>query len=199
MTAAGYNVTVNAFPFVHSSLRQLCNRSAPSPATYETGAFTGTGYGDVTAAVTAVDVNLVPPGASTSGCEAADFAGFPAGNIALIQRGTCTFAVKALNAQAAGASAVIIFNKQYARCVKTSSSARLLLIHRNHPGSQAASFGQRCGCSHSPVRRHRMKTRHRLKTLHQYNVIAESKGGDPNNVVMAGAHLDSVQRRTGNQ
>ena len=53
----------------------------------------------------------VPPRASTSGCEAADFAGFPAGNIALVQRGTCTFAVKALNAQAAGASAVIIFNQ----------------------------------------------------------------------------------------
>jgi Zn-dependent M28 family amino/carboxypeptidase len=29
------------------------------------------------------------------------------------------------------------------------------------------------------------------------NVIAESKGGDPNNVVMAGAHLDSVQRGPG--
>jgi Zn-dependent M28 family amino/carboxypeptidase len=31
----------------------------------------------------------------------------------------------------------------------------------------------------------------------QYNVIAESKDGDPNNVVMAGAHLDSVQRGPG--
>ena len=34
---------------------------------------------------------LPPTGGSTSGCEAADFAGFFAGNIALIQRGTCTF------------------------------------------------------------------------------------------------------------
>ncbi len=33
------------------------------------------------------------------------------GNIALIQRGTCTFADKALNADEAGASAVIIFNE----------------------------------------------------------------------------------------
>lgn len=31
----------------------------------------------------------------------------------------------------------------------------------------------------------------------QYNIIAESKSGDPNNVVMAGAHLDSVQRGPG--
>ena len=31
----------------------------------------------------------------------------------------------------------------------------------------------------------------------QYNIIAESTSGDPNNVVMAGAHLDSVQRGPG--
>ena len=38
-------------------------------------------------------------------------AGRFAGKIALIRRGTCTFLVKAQNAQAAGASAVIIFNR----------------------------------------------------------------------------------------
>ena len=66
----------------------------------------------------AVDINLAPPRASTSGCDGAfteaavgapivadpggpdDFAGFPAGNIALIQRGGCSFALKAVNAQA---------------------------------------------------------------------------------------------------
>ena len=45
-----------------------------------------------------------------TGCNAADFAGFPAGNIALISRGACTFAIKATNAYAAGASGVIIYN-----------------------------------------------------------------------------------------
>ncbi len=32
-----------------------------------------------------------------------------------------------------------------------------------------------------------------------YNVLAESKGGDPNNVIMAGAHLDSVNAGPGIQ
>ncbi len=50
------------------------------------------------------------PGATTSGCEAADFAGMPAGSIALMQRGTCTFGQKTDNAIAAGAVAAIIFN-----------------------------------------------------------------------------------------
>lgn len=44
------------------------------------------------------------------GCEAADFANFPAGAHALIKRGTCNASVKAQNAQAAGAVAVIIWN-----------------------------------------------------------------------------------------
>ena len=36
---------------------------------------------------------------------------FPAGAVALVQRGTCGFNVKVLNAQAAGASAVIVMNE----------------------------------------------------------------------------------------
>jgi Zn-dependent M28 family amino/carboxypeptidase len=90
-------------------------RIAPSPKVYATGidfaTMTYSGAGDVTAVVQAVDLMIPPTGGSTSGCEAADFAGFPAGNIALIQRGTCSFAQKAQNAQAAGAVGVIIFNE----------------------------------------------------------------------------------------
>ena len=52
------------------------------------------------------------PSSSNAGCEAADFPAAPAEPaIALIQRGTCTFEVKADNALAAGYEAVIIFNE----------------------------------------------------------------------------------------
>ena len=44
MTAAGYNVTLNAFPFTYVAL-PLLQQTAPIVATYETGTFTGTGYG----------------------------------------------------------------------------------------------------------------------------------------------------------
>jgi subtilisin family serine protease len=53
-------------------------------------------------------INL--PGGSVFGCNAADFAGFPAGTVALISRGTCTFYAKAINAMNAGASAVVLYN-----------------------------------------------------------------------------------------
>ena len=52
-----------------------------------------------------VDINLAPPRDSTSGCEAADFAGIDWSgdtDIALIQRGTCFFGTKAHNAELAG-------------------------------------------------------------------------------------------------
>src|SRR5207244_8254080 len=57
---------------------------------------------------------IIPPTStpsSSSGCTASDFSGFVKGRIALIQRGGCNFGVKVLNAQAAGASGVIIFNE----------------------------------------------------------------------------------------
>ncbi len=88
-------------------------KTAPGFATYPAAPFADSPAGDVTAS-TFVDVQIPPgpvPSTSTSGCEASDFAGFPAGNIAVLQRGTCTFAVKVQNAQAAGASAVVIFNE----------------------------------------------------------------------------------------
>lgn len=194
MTAAGYNVSVHGFPFVYVALPTL-QQIAPNSATYESGSFTGTGYGSVTASVSAVDLSLNPPRASTSGCEAADFAGFPAGNIALVQRGTCSFAIKALNAQAAGATAVIIFNQG-----NTPDREPLIIGTLGGPNVVAipvvgASFAE--GVALSQPGSVALVTVPQPQNVIQYNVIAESKDGDPNNIVMAGAHLDSVQRGPG--
>ena len=53
---------------------------------------------------------LAKPSGSITGCVPADYAGFPAGSMAIVQRGACTFAIKAQQAQAAGAAAIVIFN-----------------------------------------------------------------------------------------
>ena len=74
-----------------------------------------------------------PPSTSNSGCEAADFAGFPAGAIALVQRGTCTFGAKAQNAEAAGASAVVVFNEGQPGRTDAASQGTLGAPGR-HPG-----------------------------------------------------------------
>jgi hypothetical protein len=93
-----------------STLQQL----APVNSVLPSAPFAFSVAGDWTGSARFVDVQIPPAPAantSTSGCEAADFAGFPALTIAVIQRGTCTFATKAANAQAAGAIAVVIFNE----------------------------------------------------------------------------------------
>lgn len=193
MTAAGYDVTLHAFPFTFVPLPTL-QQLAPVVATYESGSFVGTGYGSATADVTAVDINLAGSRANTSGCEVADFAGFPAGNIALIQRGTCTFAIKALNAQAAGASAVIIFNQGntpdregLVTGTLAPATATIPVVGASFAnGSALAQAGSRAAVSLAAP-----------QDTTQYNVIAESRSGDPNNVVMVGAHLDSVLRGPG--
>ncbi len=196
LEAAGWNVTLDEFPFVFvppSTLQQL----TPVAATYETGAYTGSGFGTITGNVIPVDLNLTPPrSVVTSGCEAADYAGLDFSgplDIALIQRGTCTFGTKAVTAQAAGAEAVIIFNQG-------NTPAREGLIVGTLGGSVlipvvGASFAQ--GVALSQAGSTALVDVDPPESRPQVNVIAELPGANNDNVVMAGAHLDSVRAGPG--
>ncbi len=186
---AGYDVTLDEFDFEFvfpAVLEQL----TPIQATYQTGTYTGSGSGDVTAAVTPVDLALEPPRASTSGCEATDFAGFPAGNIALIQRGTCAFADKAINAEAAGAAAVIIFNDGADPTREGLIVGTLGGINVVDIPVVGASFGDGVALAQPGSSAHVQVDPNETRT--DVNVIAELPGANRDNVVMAGAHLDSV-------
>jgi PA domain-containing protein len=93
-----------------TGLPNLVTIDPPSSAagTYEaTGAEFGPAPGDTGIAGNVV---LVNDGSAnpTQGCN--PLIGFPAGAIALVDRGTCSFVVKVNNAQAAGAVAVIVAN-----------------------------------------------------------------------------------------
>src|SRR6185503_15556410 len=90
--------------------------------------------GDVTAGVTAVDIQLGLGNTSTSGCEATDFAGFPAGNIALLQRGTCTFELKAETAAAAGARGIVIMNQGNTTATDRNNIPAVTLTANNTSG-----------------------------------------------------------------
>jgi Zn-dependent M28 family amino/carboxypeptidase len=204
MTAAGYNVTVQEFDFdffQELSPAEL-EQTAPTPTTYVYGVdfFTMdySGTGDVTASVQAVDL-VLPPGptdnTSTSGCEATDFAGFTAGNIALMQRGTCGFAVKAANAEAAGAVGAIIFNEgQPGRTALFGGTLGGIGI--NIP-VVSASFARGEEWANTTGLVMHLTTNTFSETRSTSNVLAESKSGNANNVIMAGAHLDSVPEGPG--
>ena len=119
MQAAGYNVTIQTytFPYFAFTAKPTFAQDSPTPRTFvldtdfTAGPAGGTATGKTVQAAAGI---IIPPTAtpsSSSGCTPADFAGFVAGRVALVQRGTCTFGTKALNAQAAGASGIIIFNE----------------------------------------------------------------------------------------
>jgi len=189
---AGYVVTRQAFQFQTfiTLSPSVLEQVAPAPA----GPIANTilsysGSGDVTASVTALPA---PPADATPGCEAADFAGFPAGSIALISRGACTFAIKATNAFNAGASAVVIYNNQPGDINGTLGNGFALNIGVT---SVTQAVGQQLAATPGLVLRVKTDTFRGIATT--YNLLAESVDGDPNNVVMAGAHLDSVNAGPG--
>jgi Zn-dependent M28 family amino/carboxypeptidase len=194
LRAAGYTVTLDPFDFQFvfpALLRQL----SPVTADHATGTYTGSGNGDVTGNVVPVDLALTPPRDSSSGCEAADFAGLDLSgpsDIALVQRGTCAFAIKAVNAQAAGAEAVVIFNQG------NDPTREGLIVGTLNPSPApvtvpvvGASFAAGVALS-QPGSTARVRVLP-SQTRTDYNVLAEMRGVlNPDNVVMSGAHLDSV-------
>ena len=190
------------FPYFNENAPSQFSRTAPDPAPFVNGTdfatMTYSGSGDVTAPVTAVGPLNVPigdteAGTTASGCVAADFAGFPAGNIALVQRGTCNFGVKAENAKAAGASAVVIFNegqpgRQEAVAGTLGAPTTIPAIGITYAlgvdtvqrlrGGQTVSF--------------HVVTDTVSETRTTWNVIADSPGGDTSRTVVVSAHNDSV-------
>jgi Zn-dependent M28 family amino/carboxypeptidase len=204
MTAAGW--AVQKQPFVFPYFQELApatfSQSAPSTQTFVNGAdfatMTYSGSRDVTANVTAVGplnvpIGSTPAGTTISGCAAADFAGFPVGNIALVQRGTCTFGAKAANAAAAGASAIVIFNE--GQPGRTDAIAGTLGAPANIPALGATY--QLGVDAVTALRNNQTVTWHiTTSTISEnrttYNVVADSPWGDTNRTVVVSAHNDSV-------
>lgn len=191
LDAAGWNTTVQPFQFqTFITLGPtVLERISPPPAgPVPTTIFSYSGSGDITASVS----RPADAGSGNEGCEAADFAGFTAGNIALVQRGSCTFAIKATNAYNAGAAAVIIWNNQPGTINGTLGNAFTLDI----PVVSATQVdGAELAATTGLLMRVKTETFRGIATT--YNVLAELPGKNPDNVVMSGAHLDSVNAGPG--
>jgi Zn-dependent M28 family amino/carboxypeptidase len=211
MTAAGYDVTVQPFQF--NAFIQLgpstLEQTSPGSVTYVEGIdydlMTQTDAGDVTGLVTGVDLALGTPAwpnnpsTSTSGCDVADFVGFPAGHVALIQRGACSFQLKAENAAAAGAVGAIIFNQGNSPDRQGVINGTLSSGYAGGIPVQFATFARGTEWAGTPgLEMHLIVDVLRGETT-SFNVLAESNSGDPDNVVMVGAHLDSVNAGPGIQ
>ena len=192
LRAAGYTPDVRAFVFntFVSLAPSVVERVSPAPTgTVKNAILSYSGSGDVTAPVTALPG---PPVDRTPGCDSADFAGFPVGAIALVRRGECTFAIKAQNAYDAGASAVVIANNAAGDLNGTLGEGFALDIPVT---SVTQVVGDQLAATGGLVVHVVTSTFRGPATT--YNVVAETPTGNDANVVMAGAHLDSVNAGPG--
>lgn len=199
LLAAGYAVKLEPFDFM--KFEKLSAKFQKGEEALEEGkdfnVMSYSGSGITTAKVSGVDIQLGLGNTSTSGCEAEDFAGFPAGNIALIQRGTCPFGQKVANAQAAGASGVVLFNQGNATDRVDLFNGTLSEGTSNKIPAFAVSyqFAEKLLSEENLSLTLDADTKVDRKV--SFNVLAETKGGNPDNIVMIGAHLDSVAEGPG--
>ena len=198
---AGYEVVRDAFSFERfeelspAVLEVVDGNAYTVDADFST--MTYSGKGDVTASIEAVDVTIPPDAqsnSSTSGCEASDFADFTAGSIALIQRGTCTFADKARNAESAGAVGVVLFNEGqegrqdvFASTLDPSSPATIPVVSSSYAIGEVLA-------AELPVTHLRVDAE--ITETVTENILAQTTGRD-DRILVIGAHLDSVSAGAG--
>src|SRR5689334_18189950 len=212
MSAAGYDVTLQRYKFLYYAFVGTPSFSEVSPTAKTYVLNTDWGAGQSTGVANAqlqpaggIVLPPTPTSSSTSGCTSGDFNGFVAGRIALIQRGGCNFGVKVQNAQAAGASGVIIFNEgNPGRTAVLSGSLSDAAGNPIIPTIPVAFTSFDIGKHFYDEYQQAVQNSTALPVMNlaikaivkpntdDYNVIADSKGGDKNHVVVVDAHLDAI-------
>jgi Zn-dependent M28 family amino/carboxypeptidase len=146
-----------------------------------------------------IDAPLVPVPAGRTGCSAADYAGTPAaGAVVLVAREACGYTQQQQVAAEVGARALLI----YLKTPSPENIYRLIAFTPELFTIPMASVSQRDGerlaraAADGPLRV-RLNLRAREVQRTTVNVFAETSGGAPDNVVMIGAHLDSVTEGPG--
>ncbi|MFL5859067.1 MAG: PA domain-containing protein, partial [Solirubrobacteraceae bacterium] len=209
MRDAGYNVTIQTYKFDYSAYAGIPTFKEVSPTAHDYllnidwGPGRSTGSTPAGALIQPAGGIIIPPTdttSSTSGCTAADFSGFTAGRVALIQRGGCNFGVKVLNAQAAHASGVIIFNE--GNPGRTGLTIGSMVDANGNPFiasvpvafttfAVGADLLDQYQTGPAPSVSMSVPLIERPNS-DDYNVIAESKGGDKNHTLVVDAHRDAI-------
>jgi Zn-dependent M28 family amino/carboxypeptidase len=128
----------------------------------------------------------------TPGCTASDYDGLPvAGAIVLVDRGKCQFGEKQTVAAERGARALIVANNEDGDEMGGTlgdADVKIPVI------SVTKASGERLRAQPGPTT---IKLNAGVRVEHTRNVIAQTKTGSTADVVMVGAHLDSVPEGPG--
>jgi Zn-dependent M28 family amino/carboxypeptidase len=211
---AGVSVDVTVQPFLYDASRELATpvfqRLSPSPRDFVANEdFLTMDYsdtGDVTGTLVKTNDIVIPPGAkastSNSGCEASDFtpASATQPQVALIQRGTCDFHVKAETAQAAGYDAAIIFNEgqpgreeTLAGTLTADDQSTIPVIGTSFAIGEELYNQVKAGTVTVRV----ATTTEIVRDVPTANLLATTKTGRVDRQVVVGSHLDSVPEGPG--
>lgn len=216
--AAGYKVATQQFEFGFFAELKLpvFERISPGHIGYRPGidftTYQYSGSGDITGKLQVVGaselqltdglsdnyISPLSPKKLYSGCVARDFAAFPRAAVAVVNDSGCLFKLKVDNAQAAGASAVIILGGGASGVTEAIAGtlgrpAAIPVIGTSFDLGQELlnMLAARGECTvHvavSAVNEQRMTE----------NIIAESGSGDEAETVIIGSHLDSVPEGPG--
>jgi Zn-dependent M28 family amino/carboxypeptidase len=129
----------------------------------------------------------------TPGCTASDYDGLPvAGAVVLVDRGKCPFGAKQTVAAERGAVALIVANNEdgdgMGGTLGEETDVKIPVI------SVTKATGERLRAAPGPTT---IKLNAGVRNEKTRNVIAQTKTGSTANVVMIGAHLDSVAEGPG--
>ena len=212
MKDAGYNVTIRrtssrtrpSWERQRSPRAGRRRRTSSSSTSGIPGQATATIDGDLQPAGGIV-IPPTPTSSSTSGCTAGDFSGFTAGSVALIQRGGCNFGVKVQNADAAGAIGRGHLQRgqprPHRRDLRQPGGRERRPDHPKIPVAFTSfDIGSTLLTQYNDAKQNGTPVPHiaiDIQTItdpnrDDWNVIAESKGGDPNHVLVVDAHLDAI-------
>ncbi len=133
------------------------------------------------------------PVEDSPGCTASDYDKLPvSGAVVLVDRGTCPFSKKEDAAVQRGAVAMIVADnvveERMGGTLGENTDVKIAVV------SVSKADGARLREKSGPVT---VKLKAETKTIHARNVVAQTKTGSISDVVIAGAHLDSVPEGPG--
>jgi Zn-dependent M28 family amino/carboxypeptidase len=192
---AGYEVSFDRFDIklYEEKAPSVLQRRASSTTSFDHSVdfstFNFSPSGRVSAAVTPVGVTGSFDG--LGGCDTNAFSGFPSGDIALVQAGPCTLTDQVVNADNAGASAALVMFTP--ELFDTSAGVPRATLASSEVDVPALAVSTRVGSRLArPGTRVHLEVDGAIAERTTRNVIAEQPGRS-NQVLMVGAHLDSVQ------
>ncbi|MCG8352455.1 MAG: M20/M25/M40 family metallo-hydrolase [Chloroflexales bacterium] len=196
---AGYNVSFQEFPFFFfRAISEEGRQISPTQRDLEPNTLT---FSPSTPAEGIERPIAVVPEDDTTGCEASDFAGQDfTDKIALIKRGSCTFWLKAQNAGNVGAVATIIYNNSsnpdapFGGTLVDPANISIPVVGITRGLGEALAADTAGGTQTVTVYLNIQTTAEERITT---NVLAETRQGRADRVIVVGAHLDSVAAGAG--